>query len=76
MESSCSKEQPMALHTSSSCSSKEVADRKPNTDLEVMLVVAVQAADFFSARIPLTLFHLDLALGLFVCDVPLGVIFD
>ena len=53
--SSCSKEQPIALQTSSICSSREVAERKPKTDLEVMLVVAVQAADFFSASIPLIL---------------------
>ena len=53
MLSSCSKEQPMALHTSSICSSREVAERKPKTDLEVMFVVAVQAAVFFSAIIPL-----------------------
>ena len=43
----------MALHTSSICSSSEVAERKPKTDLEVMFVVAVQAAVFFSAIIPL-----------------------
>lgn len=43
----------MALHTSSICSSSEVAERKPKTDLEVMLVVAVHAAVFFSAIIPL-----------------------
>ena len=51
--SSCSKEQPIALQTSSICSSSEVAERKPKTDFEVMLVVALQAADFFSAIIPL-----------------------
>ena len=43
----------MALHTSSICSSREVAERKPKTDLEVMFVVAVHAAVFFSAIIPL-----------------------
>ena len=51
--SSCSKEQPIALQTSSICSSSEVAERNPKTDFEVMLVVALQAADFFSAIIPL-----------------------
>ena len=45
----------MALQTSSICSSREVAERNPKTDFEVMAVVAVHAADFFSAIRPLIL---------------------
>ena len=62
--SSFSKEQPIALQISSSCSSIEVADKKPNTDFDVIFVVEVQA-DLRSASIPLTIvLNLFLDLGL------------
>ena len=80
MDSSFSKEQPIALQISRSCNSIDVAERKPKTDFEVMFVVDVQA-DFRSASIPVTMdlnlfFVLGLSFGrtflacIFACSRP------